>query len=507
MEKLDLELTPDGPVLWDYLTCPADVVLIQGHRASLKSSTSCDKLLTNAAQQPYAPVALQKAKGFKAGIRYRRTYVLRQTFDELERTTIKTWLTKFPEDRFGALRRSKPPVHHIRIVDLDWEVIFLALDREEEAKKLLSSEASDAWVNEFREMPRRIIEDLGAVVGRYPDPKNPFRPQIIGDTNAPPSHHWFAVASGQAPLPDNLSESERVQYVLPKGWKHFIQPPAMFEMAGSDGEASGYRHNPEREGRKHVSDEYFDRLVQGRTRSWIRVNVLNKPAMLVDGDPVFPGYKEEVHKAAKTLEPLQGHPIMVGVDFGRTPAAVIGQRVFDRWRILKELCAEGVGAKVFAGLLKRALSEWFPGFPVVVYGDPAGEQLSQADENSPFILFGAAGLPVFPAPSNDPVIRIGAVEEVLRAAPDGVPRLMVSPNCVRLNAAMAGDYHYARVKGTGREQALPLKNRASHVADALQYLLLGAGEGAVLMKPAVSLAPVKPVVRDRGWSSLRAFAR
>lgn len=504
-DDLKLDLTPDGPKLWDYLRDEADVVLIQGHRASLKSSTSCDKLLTNAVQQPFLPAALQKAKGFKAGIRYRRTYVLRQTFDELERTTVKTWLTKFPEDRYGALRRSKPPVHHIRILDLDWEVIFLALDREEEAKKLLSSEASDAWINEFREMPRRVIEDLGAVVGRYPDPKSPFRPQIIGDTNAPPSHHWFSVASGQAPLPDNLSESERVQFVMPKGWSHHIQPPAMFEVVGGDGEASEYRHNPEREGRKHVADAYFDRLVLGRTKSWIRVNVLNKPAMLVDGDPVFPGYKEEVHKAGKILEPLQGHPIMVGVDFGRTPAAVLGQRVFDRWRILKELCAEGIGAKVFAGLLKRALSEWFPGYPVVLYGDPAGEQLSQSDENSPFILFGAAGLPVFPAPSNDPPIRLGAVEEVLRSAPDGVPRLQVSPNCVRLNAAMAGDYHYPRVRGTGREQTMPLKNRASHIADALQYLLLGAGEGWALMKPAVTIK-VQPKRRERGWSRLRAFA-
>lgn len=496
-EKIETDLTPDGHVLWAYLMSDADVVLIQGHRASLKSSTSCDKLFVNAAQQPPG----------KDGVRRRRTYVITGTYDRVKRTVADTWQQKFPPEKFGPIKWDKPPMHRIRVADLDWEVWFLALEREEETKKLLSANCSDAWVNEFREMPRRIIDDLGAIVGRYPDAKNPFRPQIIGDTNATPPHHWFSVMSGQAPMPDNLSEAEREQYVLPKGWKYFVQPPAMFEVGGADGEAAEYRHNPGREGRKYVADAYFERLIQGRPKSWIRVNVLNKPATLADGDPVFPGYKEEVHKAARPLEVAPGHPIMVGVDFGRTPAAVMGQRVFDRWRILRELCAEGVGAKVFAGLLKRALAEWFPGCPMVVYGDPAGAHLSEADDNSPFIMFRAEGLPVFPAPSNDPVIRIETVENILRDAPDGVPRLLVSPTCVRLNAAMAGDYHYPRVRGTGREQPAPLKNRASHVADSLQYLLLGAGEGHALVRPAAAIPRPQPVQRERGWGSLRFSGR
>lgn len=497
-ENLTLDLTPDGPVLWDYLTCTDDVVLIQGHRASLKSSTSCDKLFTNAAQQPK-----------KAGetVRRRRTYIVRNTFDELKRTTIKTWLTKFPESRYGPLKMEKPPVHRIRVADLDWEVIFLAIDREDDAKKLLSSEASDAWVNEFREVPRRVIEDLGAVVGRYPDAAAPFRPQIIADTNAPPSDHWFSVMSRQAPMPDNLSADERSAYDLPKGWRYFIQPAAMFEVLGDDNEVVEYRHNPAREGRKWVSDAYFDRLIQGRPRSWIRVNILNKPAMLVDGDAVFPRYREHVHKADRVLEPLAGHPIMAGIDFGRTPAAVFGQRVFGRWRILRELVAFGTNAKDFAHVLKQAMAEWFPGFPSILYGDPAGEQMAQTDDISPFLMFKAAGLVVYPAPTNDLAIRLATVQELLDEAPEGVPTIQVSPKCVRLNAALAGDYHYPRVKGTGREQPTPLKNAASHVADALQYLVLGAGEGHALLQPARGARPSRPSVPpgQRGWGRLRAY--
>lgn len=390
----------------------------------------------------------------------------------------------------------------------DYVSIFIALDREEDARKLLSSESSDAWVNEFRELPRRIIEDLGAVVGRYPDAKNPFRPQIIGDTNAPPSDHWFAVATGQSPMPDNLGPEERDKYTMPKGWAHFKQPPAMFEVLGEADEVIEYKHNPAREGQKWVANAYFDRLVQGRSRAWIRVNILNLPAMLVDGDAVWPNYREHVHKSETVLEAVAGHVVFVGLDFGRTPAAVFGQRVFGRWRILRELCAFGTSAKKFAPIVKGALAEWFPGYAYIMYGDPSGEDLAQSDDNSPFIMFASEGLTVWPAPSNDPAVRIPAVEGLLDKSPEGVPSLAVSPRCVRLNSAMAGDYHYPRVKGTGREQSVPLKNAASHVAEALQYMVIGAGEGRAMMTPARPQRPSRKSTppSQRGWGRLRAYA-
>lgn len=503
---LDVKIEPGGAVLERYMLSAADVCLIQGHRASIKSTNTCDKLLMNAAQQPFVTPDVAQAKGLRTDIRYRRTVIVRGTYDELKRTTIKTWLGKFPEDKWGRFRWDKPPVHHIKVEDLDWEVIFLALDREEDLKKLTSFEASDAWWNEFREGPRKIIEDLGAVVGRFPDAFNPYRPQINGDTNAAPAHHWFSIMSGQAPMPDGLSEEERAQLVLPRGWEIFLQPPAMFEVLGDGNEVVEYRHNPEREGRRFVADAFFDRIIRGRPRSWIRVHVLNKPSMEIDGDAVWPRYREDVHKAKTALAPLEGHVIMVGLDFGRTPAAVFGQRVFGRWRILRELCAFGVSAKTFAPLVKQALAEWFPGYAFILYGDPSGENLAEADDISPYLMFQSEGLTVLPAPTNDPTIRIAAVEGLLDKAPEGVPLFQVSPNCVRINAAMAGDYHYQRVQGTGREQTKPLKNPASHVADALQYLVLGAGEGSAMLQPAMPSFRPKPPERTRGWTRLRAFA-
>ena len=494
---LDFTIAPGGEISQAYILDAAEVVLIQGPRGSGKSTASCHKLFMNAAQQPKAA----------DGVRYRRSYVVRNTYDELKRTTVATWLTQFPEKSFGKFKFDKPFEHRIRVEDLDWQVIFLALDREEDAKKLLSAEASDIWFNEFREMSRKIIDDASAILGRYPPKKlaECYRPQIIADTNPARVDHWFTIMSGQAPLPEGAGEEERRQSTKPETWKIHLQPPAMFEEKTVDGDVAGYRINPAAENLKWLPDGYYDRLISGKSRAYIRVNVLNKPALLTSGKAVWPTFREEVHVAKNVLEPVQGHPLMLGQDFGRTPATIVGQRVFDRWRIVAELGAEGMGAKAFGAVLKRFMAERFPGFGYAIWGDPTGDDMAQADDISPFLMFAASGLTVFPAPSNDPTIRIAAVEECLNGMTDGAPRFLVSPTCVRLCAALAGDYHYGQPRAAN-EPVNPVKNSASHYADALQYLVLGAGEGRGLVTPAQQTHRPKAPERTRGWGRLRSFA-
>jgi hypothetical protein len=311
--------------------------------------------------------------------------------------------------------------------------------------------------------------------------------------------------SGQAPLPEGAGEEERRQATKPETWRIHLQPAALFEETGNDGEVVGYRRNPLAENMKWLPEGYYERIIRGKNRAWIRVNVLNKPALLTSGRAVWPMFREDVHVAKEPLEAVPGHGLMAGLDFGRTPAAVIGQRVFDRWRILAELTGDGISAKTFAAMLKRFLAERFPGMGWVLYGDPAGAHLAEADDVSPFLMFAAEGMSVIPAPSNDPTVRIGAVEECLSGLADGQPRFRVSPTCVRLTAALAGDYHYGQPRAAN-EPVLPVKNAASHIADALQYLVIGAGEGSKLLTPAQPLRPRPAVQRERGWGRLRAFA-
>ena len=70
------------------------------------------------------------------GVRKSRWAVIRNTNPQLRTTTIKTWLDWFPETDWGNFKWSVPYTHHIRVNDLDLEVIFLALDRPEDVKKL-----------------------------------------------------------------------------------------------------------------------------------------------------------------------------------------------------------------------------------------------------------------------------------------------------------------------------------------------------------------------------------
>jgi hypothetical protein len=105
-------------------------------------------------------------------------------------------------------------------------------------------------------------------------------------------------------------------------------------------------------------------------------------------------------------------------------------------------------------------------------------QRAQTDERSAVDIIKAEGLRVIPAKTNSVSARINAVDSYLMRQVDGDPGFLVDPRCTHLKAAMMGGYRY-RPKGDGDID----KNKHSHVAEALQYLMLhiaSAGEGHYL---------------------------
>lgn len=480
-----VQISVDGKVLEEYLTSPWKVSVIQGPRGSGKSRTTCYRLFALATGSLQELLTGKPAVRARNGVRKRRTYVVRNSYDTLKRSTIKTWLECFPEDRFGTFKWSRPFEHNIRLEGLDWEVVFLALDEEQDRKKLLSVEYSDIWFNEAREIDRQIIDDAEAPLGRYPSVEDggcDMKTMNL-DTNAPQEDHWIAVMSGQSPMPEGMSEDQRRTLVKPKDWKFFMQPPGMFETLDDEGETVGYRDNPAAENQKWSQAGYYRNMVEGKSRQWIRVNVLNLPGSLVSGKPVWSGFRREVHVAKQPIKAVEGHVIFVGIDFGLTPAAVYGQRIFDRWFILGELVARDMGARRFARILRGDLATRFPGWRWRLFGDPAGDTRAQSDESTPFQMVRAEGLEIRPAPTNDPTVRIGAIEELLLRMVDGKPGFLVDPGCVTLIGAMESGYHYRRLQVTGeRYVEEPEKNMASHPADALQYMAMGAGEGKSVLR-------------------------
>jgi hypothetical protein len=75
------------------------------------------------------------------GPRPTRFVVLRNTQPELKTTTIKSSLNWFPEALWGKFSWQPPFTHLVGAGDIDCDVIFLALDNEDDVKKLYTAAA------------------------------------------------------------------------------------------------------------------------------------------------------------------------------------------------------------------------------------------------------------------------------------------------------------------------------------------------------------------------------
>ena len=191
-------------------------------------------------------------------------------------------------------------------------------------------------------------------------------------------------------------------------------------------------------------------------------------------------------------------PIVIGIDFGLTPAAVFGQRTDKgRWNILNELVCFDMGVMRFSELLRGEIAKNYKNFDIQIYGDPAGDFRSQTDERTPFQIMRQCGLKAKPAPSNDVALRIEAVDSALSRLLDGKPGFLLDKKCVNLKKGFNGGYHYRRLQVSGdRYDEKPLKNRYSHVHDALQYLMIGAGEGRTIL---AGQKTSKNIIANREW--------
>ena len=240
---------------------------IRGPFGSGKSVACCVEVFRRALEQ----------KPNKDGVRKSRWAVIRNTNPQLRTTTIKTWLDWFPEDQWGRFHWSVPYTHHIKNSNLDIEVIFLALDRPEDVKKLLSLEVTGVWVNEAREIPKSIIDACTMRCGRFPSMREggPTWSGVICDTNAPEEDHWWPIMSGEVPIPDHIPREQAKMLVKPDNWNFFVQPPAMVETLDDKGEVNEYQDNVKAENKLNMLDSYYANLIRGKTKSWIDVYVMN----------------------------------------------------------------------------------------------------------------------------------------------------------------------------------------------------------------------------------------
>jgi hypothetical protein len=197
-------------------------------------SSACvmELLLRAAAQRPHK------------GVRVTRSVVVRNTYPELRDTTRKTFEQWIPpgagrwHEREFTFEINKPLGDGTR---LHSEILFRALDRPEDVKKLLSLELTFAYLNEARQIPRAVVDMLGGRIGRYPSMKDggPSWWGIWMDTNPWHTGHWG----------HKIFTKER-----PAGHELFEQPDAL---------------GPNAENLEHLVPGYYVDQMAGKDQAWI----------------------------------------------------------------------------------------------------------------------------------------------------------------------------------------------------------------------------------------------
>jgi hypothetical protein len=239
-----------------------------------------------------------------------------------------------------------------------------------------------------------------------------------------------------------------------------------------------WKINPVAENLNNLPAGYYMQMLGGKNLDWIRCYAEGKYTYVQEGRPVWPEYDDNAMSDVVEYDP--NIPLQVGLDFGLTPAAVIGQRTTaGRWNILHEIVTFDMGLERFGQQLLAELNARFPKAQIMIWGDPAGMQRDAIYEVTAFDHLRTLGLRAQPTPSNDFKVRREAAAAPMQRLIQGKPGLLVHKDCKLLRKSLAGGYHFKRIAvGAGHERFrdAPNKNEHSHVGDAFGYLLLGGGE-------------------------------
>lgn len=445
---------PAGKTVEAFHGCDDFVRILEGPVGSSKSSACVVELFSRACNQ----------KAYN-GVRKSRWAVVRNTYPELKSTTIKTWMEWFP---ITEMKWDAPITGWIRheLEDgtrVEAEVLFFPLDRPEEVGKLRSLELTGAWINEASEVAKAVFDMLTQRVGRFPRMAHGGATWsgVILDSNFPDDDHWLYL----------VAEKER-----PKGWSVFKQPGGLLFKGGDYRNPENYVENPEAENVPNLPGgyEYYFRQLPNKVRDWIKVFILAQYGTIADGRPVYPEWNDDLH--CKSASPYPGLPLLLGFDYGLTPACVIGQ-VSPRGQlvVLSELCAKDMGIRQFTrDVVKPFLAVNYHGYSVQAVGDPAGMSRSDTDEKTCFMELAEEGIACVPASTNAFIGRREAVAKYLTKLVDGRAAFILDPSCDMLRRGFNGRYQYRRLQvvGADRFKDIPDKNEWSHPHDALQYLAL-----------------------------------
>ena len=418
------------------------------------------------------------------GVRKTRMLVIRNTADQLRSTTMKTVFDWYPPGQYGRWKATEKtfffevPLPDGTFAYSEW--FFVPLDTPDDVRKLLSLEATFAWLNECREIRPEIVDALATRVGRYPSAKDGgcTRKGIIADTNMPDSDSWWGERMKSPP--DNWSVHIQPPAVIPLDYyiERFKEDPPE-DLMFRDRDGDWWAVNPEADNLKHLPYDYYVNAGTGKDKEFINVYLACEYGMSISGRPVYEKtFRRLRHVANEPLSPIKSkaYPVIVGIDVGRTPAAAFTQLTpSGTLNVISELTSENMGIKTFIEtLLLPHIAEYYQGCELVFAPDPAAWQKSQVNEDSPVDVMRRYGFRIVKPKTNKPLMRIEAVEQFLTQDIDGKSGFQIDPTkCPVLMEGFRGRYRWKETRQgdimTSGQTPQIVKDFVSHVHDALQY--------------------------------------
>lgn len=404
-------------------------------------------------------LAVQQAPSPVDGVRRTRWLVVRDTYRNLERTTIKSWNMWVPRE-FGEWKggaSGEPAVHSITLpladgTRVETEILFVAIGDQAAEDVFKGFEITGAYINEADMVDPEVIGYGRGRLGRYP-PKVHGGPSWYGmwiDFNAPDFDHvlhdWFVVNK-------------------PPEFDFFVQPGG---------------REPDAENTQNLPATYYDDMIVGQPDWWVRRMVDNKWGYSRAGKPIYPEFDEAVHVAKRPIEPIDGIPVTVGADAGRTPAAAFFQKDPEgqvRW--IGELPCFDIGAREFGRRLNQYCAARFPGMELRGICDPSAaypDDTTDSDDDLWIsIVSKHSEIKFRPAATNKLLARREALRQpMMQMIGPGKPVLLVCPTLKMVRNALNFGFRFPRIMGakTERYGDLPEKNEYSHIIEAGEYAAL-----------------------------------
>jgi len=425
IEKRLVQFNPN-PVQKGFIESQAAADLFSSRVGEGKSTALCWSILYHTKHNPGAEWAF-----------------IRDTFENIQKTSQKTFFEWFPPGVFGDYNATKKEfTWYERIAK--GTVTFVGMDDPGDASKLLSwvlggiamdepaPAAGSAGINE-------MVFDLG--IQRLRQPGMKWRPMKLA-TNNPDDNHWT--------------------------YKKFV---------GEGAEENNFRlWQPSKpENMQNLPEGYYERIRKANAHrpDLIRRFVDGEFGFQQDGAPVTPQWSDRIHLSLG-LSPVRNREIIIGWDFGHNPTAIITQRTpLGYWNILHSFVGDGIGVEeLIVDQVIPVLRDRFAGRPVIRHiGDPAGtsgEQTSirRSAVKSVKSLIGGTW-------RSGPVRweeRINPLQAVLTRTISGVGVVQVDrANAKEVWHALRGGWHY-NVNRSGITSAEAAKDLHSHPGDAMGYL-------------------------------------